>query len=78
MGYLDDIIIFSRSEEEHLDHIEQVFQRLEEAGLKLSLEKCSFFKKHCYIRIPESIQNILIVKYRNKSVEIKAIVLILL
>ena len=26
MGYLDDIIIFSRSEEEHLDHIKQVFQ----------------------------------------------------
>ena len=26
MGYLDDIIIFSRSEEEHLDHIEQVFK----------------------------------------------------
>ena len=26
MGYLDDIIIFSRSEEEHLDHIEQVLQ----------------------------------------------------
>ena len=46
MGYLDDIIIFSRSEEERLDHIEQVFKRLEEAGLKLSLEKCSFFKKH--------------------------------
>ena len=45
-GYLDDIIIFSRSEEEHLDHIEQVFKRLEEAGLKLSLKKCSFFKKH--------------------------------
>ena len=46
MGCLDDIIIFSRSEEEHLDHIEQVFKRLEEAGLKLSLKKCSFFKKH--------------------------------
>ena len=46
MGYLDDIIIFSRSEEEHLDHIEQVFKQLEEAGLKLSLKKCSFFKKH--------------------------------
>ena len=26
MGYLDDIIIFSGSEEEHLDHIEQVFK----------------------------------------------------
>ena len=46
MGYLDDIIIFSRSEEEHLIHLEKVFQRLQEAGLKLKLEKCSFFKKH--------------------------------
>ena len=25
MGYLDDIIIFSRSEEEHLDHIDKIF-----------------------------------------------------
>ena len=31
MGYLDDIIIFSRTEEEHLIHLEKVFQRLQEA-----------------------------------------------
>ena len=46
MGYLDDIIIYSKSEEEHLIHLEKVFQRLQEAGLKLKLQKCSFFKKH--------------------------------
>ena len=46
MGYLDDIIIFSRTEEEHLKHLEIIFQRLREAGLKLKLQKCSFFKKH--------------------------------
>ena len=46
MGYLDDIIIFSRLEEEHLIHLEKVFQRLQEAGLKLKLQKCSFLKKH--------------------------------
>ena len=28
MGYLDDIIIFSRSEEEHLEHLEEIFNRL--------------------------------------------------
>ena len=28
MGYLDDIIIFSRNEEEHLQHLEQVFELL--------------------------------------------------
>ena len=42
VGYLDDIIIYSRSEKEHLEH----FTRLKTAGLKLKLEKCCFFKKH--------------------------------
>ena len=46
MGYLDDIIIFSKSKEEHLQHLEEIFLRLRKAGLKLKLQKCSFFKKH--------------------------------
>ena len=46
MGYLDDIIIFSKTEEEHLQHLEEIFERLKKAGLKLKLQKCSFFKKH--------------------------------
>ena len=43
MGYLDDIIIYSRSEKENL---EEIFIQLKAAGLKLKLEKCCFFKKH--------------------------------
>ena len=35
MAYLDDIIIFSRNEAEHLEHLKIIFQRLKEAGLKL-------------------------------------------
>ena len=51
MGYLDDIIIYSRSEKEHLEHLEEIFIRLKAAGLKLKLEKCCFFKKHMqYLR----------------------------
>ena len=46
MGYLDDIIIYSRSEKEHLEHLEELFTRLKTARLKLKLEKCCFFKKH--------------------------------
>ena len=46
MGYLDDIIIYSRCEKEHLEHLEEIFTRLKAAGLKLKLEKCCFFKKH--------------------------------
>ena len=46
MGYLDDIIIFSKTEEEHLQHLEETFTRLHNFGLKMKCEKCSFFKKH--------------------------------
>ena len=46
MGYLDDIIIFSKTEEEHLQHLEEIFNRLCKFGLKMKREKCSFFKKH--------------------------------
>ena len=42
--YLDDIIIFSQTEEEHLKHLEIIFRRLKEAGLKLKRSKCSFMK----------------------------------
>ena len=45
-GYLDDIIIFSNNEIEHLWHIEEIFTRLECFGLKMKRGKCDFFKKH--------------------------------
>ena len=46
MGYLDDFFFFSKTEEEHLQHLEKFFEWLRKAGLKLKLQKCSFFKKH--------------------------------
>ena len=46
IAYLDDIIIFSKTKEEHLQHLEIIFQRLHEAGLKLKQCKCSFMKLH--------------------------------
>ena len=46
MAYLDDIIIFSKDEEEHLEHLRIIFQHLKEAGLKLKRSKCDFIKRH--------------------------------
>ena len=43
--YIDDIIIFSKSVDEHLDHLEEVFRRLCDANVKLNPKKCSFFKQ---------------------------------
>ena len=48
MAYLDDIIIFSRNEHEHLKHIKIIFQKLIDAGLKLKESKCDFFKKEIH------------------------------
>ena len=44
IAYLDDIIIFSKSEEEHLEHLRIILQRLKEASLKLKRSKCDFMK----------------------------------
>ena len=44
--YLDNIIIFSKNEEEHLQRLEIIFERLREVSLKLKRSKCSFMKMH--------------------------------
>ena len=46
MGYLDDIIIFSKTEEEHLHHLKEIFSRLQHFGMKMKKEKCASFKQH--------------------------------
>ena len=43
--YIDDIIIFSRKAEEHLQHLERVLQRCADRGITLKASKCHFLKK---------------------------------
>ena len=45
ISYLDDIIIFSETPEEHLKHIRIVLKKLQAANLKMKKSKCSFFQK---------------------------------
>lgn len=45
MCYLDDIVVFSETFEEHVVRLGTVLQRLEDAGLKVELSKCEFFKE---------------------------------
>ncbi|XP_063075849.1 uncharacterized protein LOC134465891 isoform X1 [Engraulis encrasicolus] len=43
--YLDDVILYSPDFDSHLDHLEQVFTRLQEHGLKLQPLKCHLFQR---------------------------------
>jgi len=43
--YLDDIIVFSQTPEQHLDHLRIVLERLRSAGFKLKPEQCTLFQR---------------------------------
>jgi hypothetical protein len=41
--FIDDILIYSQSEEEHVEHLKMVLQRLREHQLYAKLSKCEFW-----------------------------------
>jgi len=43
--YLDDVIVFSGSPEEHLQHLDEVLTLLGKAGVTLKASKCHFFQE---------------------------------
>ena len=45
INYIDDIIVFSKSYDEHLSHIQIILSVLYKSGFKLKFEKCKFAKK---------------------------------
>lgn len=44
--YLDDILIYSRSEEEHLEHLKKILTLLQQHQLRLNQIKCEFGKRN--------------------------------
>ena len=43
IAYLDNIIIYSNSKEEHFQYIKQVLQRLADEKMLVAIKKCKFY-----------------------------------
>ena len=46
-AYLDDLVIYSLTWQEHLSHVEQIFLRLKIAGLTIKLKRCQLVMEEC-------------------------------
>ena len=45
--YIDDLMVFSNTWEEHIQHLCIMFQRIKEVGLTARAIKCHFGESHC-------------------------------
>ena len=43
--YLDDLLVYSKTFDEHMEHLERLLQRVTETGLKLKASKCQFLRR---------------------------------
>ena len=46
--YLDNVLVFFETYNDHLHHLNEVFESFQKAGLKIELSKCQFFKTHLH------------------------------
>ena len=58
--FMDDIVVWSKSLDEHIRHINQLFERIRKHKLKLSLKKSQIMKAEsnllCFIVSPEGVR----------------------
>ena len=46
--YLDDIVVYAKTFQEHVERVDMVLDRIEKAGLKLKPDKCHLFRKEVH------------------------------
>ena len=49
LAIADDVIIYSKDQSSHLNHISQILELFDKHGLKLGINKCNFFKIVLYL-----------------------------
>ena len=43
--YLDDFVVYCKTHEDHVEHVEIILKRLEKVGLRLNNNKCKLFMR---------------------------------
>ena len=68
--YLDDILLFHDNEQAHLETLELILKRLDQAGLTIALEKCEFGKSQLdYLGYTISSKGIIPIKKKIQALE---------
>ncbi|KAI4111171.1 MAG: hypothetical protein LQ345_006860 [Seirophora villosa] len=44
LGHLNNVLIFSRDEQEHMAHVQAVLQAISDKGIRADIDKCAFHK----------------------------------
>jgi hypothetical protein len=44
IAYFDDILMYSNSKKDHVQHVRKILQRLREANIQTDVNKCEFHK----------------------------------
>ena len=69
-AYIDDILIFSNTLEQHHDHVKKVLTRLLEAGLQIDINKCDFHAQEVkFLGLIISIEGIKMDPTKLKAIE---------
>ena len=82
VAYLDDIVIYSKNELKHLQHLEEVFKQLQATGLKFNESKYDFFYAQIHYlghllsadgiqSLPEKLDNITNMSAPENQTEVK-------
>ena len=49
IAYMDDVIVFSKDYRTHFQHLDHVFRRLHEEGLRIKISKCEFVLQQVHL-----------------------------
>ena len=69
--YFDDVIIFYKNVDKHIQHVDEVLTILRNAGISLKLRKCEFFQQKVNYLGHVILQNKLVLaKYSTQGIRV--------